>query len=152
METFLFQSACYNWTFSSCPVQLRWIITWFNKACSWKEQINDIWDKIQTLNSQKTHHILSSHVSCRLWLMSVMNILIAKFMGPTWGPPGSCWPQMGPMLAPWTLLSGYVGKCVYCEGILTNILMDVKTNKQSTNLKGTVLATDWHLRQKQNDI
>ena len=22
-------------------------------------------------------------------------------MGPTWGPPGSCRPQMGPMLAPW---------------------------------------------------
>ena len=31
---------------------------------------------------------------------------IAKFMGPTWSPPGSCRPQMGPMLAPWTLLSG----------------------------------------------
>ena len=31
---------------------------------------------------------------------------IAKFMGPTWGPSGSCWPQMGPMLASWTLLSG----------------------------------------------
>ena len=41
---------------------------------------------------------------------------IAKFMWPTWGPPGSCWPtwgpsganrtQVGPMLAPWTLLSG----------------------------------------------
>ena len=31
---------------------------------------------------------------------------IAKFMGPTWGPPGSCWSQMGPMLALWTLLSG----------------------------------------------
>ena len=28
------------------------------------------------------------------------------FMGPTWGPSGSCRPQMGPMLAPWTLLSG----------------------------------------------
>ena len=27
-------------------------------------------------------------------------------MRPTWGPPGSCRPQMGPMLAPWTLLSG----------------------------------------------
>ena len=26
-------------------------------------------------------------------------------MGPTWGPPGSCRPQMGPILAPWTLLS-----------------------------------------------
>ena len=31
---------------------------------------------------------------------------IAKFIGPTWGPPGSCRPQMGPMLASWTLLSG----------------------------------------------
>ena len=31
----------------------------------------------------------------------------AKFMGPTWVPPGSCRPQMGPMLAPWTLLSGF---------------------------------------------
>ena len=29
-----------------------------------------------------------------------------RFMGQTWGPPGSCRPQMGPMLAPWTLLSG----------------------------------------------
>ena len=29
-----------------------------------------------------------------------------KFMGPAWGPPGSCRSQMGPMLAPWTLLSG----------------------------------------------
>ena len=27
-------------------------------------------------------------------------------MGPTWGPSGSCRPQMGPMLAPWTLPSG----------------------------------------------
>ena len=31
---------------------------------------------------------------------------IAKFMGPTWGPPGACRSQMGPMLAPWTLLIG----------------------------------------------
>ena len=35
---------------------------------------------------------------------------IAKFMGPRWGPPGSCRPQMGPLLAPWTLLSGYLTK------------------------------------------
>ena len=34
--------------------------------------------------------------------------LIARFMGPTWGPPGSCRSQMGPMLAPWALLSGWV--------------------------------------------
>ena len=33
-----------------------------------------------------------------------------KFMGQTWGPPGSCRPQMGPMLAPRTLLSGLCNK------------------------------------------
>ena len=33
---------------------------------------------------------------------------IAKFMGPIWGPPGSCRPQMGPMLAPQILLSAYL--------------------------------------------
>ena len=32
---------------------------------------------------------------------------ITKFTGPIWGPPGSWRPQMGPMLAPWTLLSGW---------------------------------------------
>ena len=31
---------------------------------------------------------------------------IARFIGPTWAPSGSCRPQIGPMLAPWTLLSG----------------------------------------------
>ena len=40
---------------------------------------------------------------------------ITKFMGPTWGPPGSCRPQMGPMLAPWTLLSGW-----FCYQLIAN--------------------------------
>ena len=31
----------------------------------------------------------------------------SKVHGATQGPPGSCRTQMGPMLAPWTLLSGY---------------------------------------------
>ena len=39
----------------------------------------------------------------------LINAQIAKFMGPTWGPPGSCRPQMGPMLAPWTLPPTNVG-------------------------------------------
>ena len=43
---------------------------------------------------------------------------IAKFMGPRWGPPGSCRPQMGPMLAPRTLLSGMSPqKLFYCISI-----------------------------------
>ena len=31
--------------------------------------------------------------------------LIARFMGPTWGPSGADRIQVGPVLAPWTLLS-----------------------------------------------
>ena len=32
--------------------------------------------------------------------------LRARFMGPTWGPSGADRTQVGPMLAPWILLSG----------------------------------------------
>ena len=42
----------------------------------------------------------------RVLFLCVCCSQIARFMGPTWGPYGSCRPQMGPMLAPWTLLSG----------------------------------------------
>ena len=37
-----------------------------------------------------------------------VNTLITRFMGPTWGPSGADRTQVGPMLAPWTLLSGCV--------------------------------------------
>ena len=37
--------------------------------------------------------------------------LIARFMGPTWGPSGADRTQVGPMLAPWTTLSGISCLC-----------------------------------------
>ena len=49
--------------------------------------------------------------------------LIARFMGPTWGPSGAGRTQMGPMLVPWTLLSGQF----YYKGI------------------SITSATNWHL-------
>ena len=56
--------------------------------------------KLCLLNLTKLFPHASTHVAIR------KQIPEAKFMGPTWGPPGPCRPQMGPMLAPWTLLSG----------------------------------------------
>ena len=55
-----------------------------------------------------------SSLSCRMMFFkaslatSVCTVesLIASFMGPTWGPPGADRTQVGPMLAPWSLLSG----------------------------------------------
>ena len=41
-----------------------------------------------------------------LWLCCCAGLcsLIARFMGPTWGPSGADRTQVGPMVAPWTLL------------------------------------------------
>ena len=46
---------------------------------------------------------------------------VARFMGPTWVPPGSYQPQMGPMLAPWTLLSGMVQNNMIWNGAMQSI-------------------------------
>ena len=48
---------------------------------------------------------LSAHSIC---IMTAS--LIARFMGPTWDPSGADWTQVGPMLAPWILLSGMTWK------------------------------------------
>ena len=44
------------------------------------------------------------------------SLLIARFMWTTWGPSGADRTQVGPILAPWTLLSGLV----YCREYLTD--------------------------------
>ena len=59
--------------------------------------------------------------------------LLARFIGLTWGPSGADRTQVGPMLAPWTLLSGsvsgngmtYVWNQWWPGGELTNIVATV---------------------------
>ena len=55
---------------------------------------------------QKSCVTSSCNDPSQLTCVCVMPTQITKFMGPTRGPPGPCRPQMGPMFAPWTLLSG----------------------------------------------
>ena len=60
------------------------------------------WTDLQTQAAwcwEKAHQVGTSSK----WLTT----LITRFMGPTWGPPGAARTQVGPMLAPWILLSGY---------------------------------------------
>ena len=72
---------------------------------------------INSLGSEKSDFYLSvlfPNTCISIFLDSNMHSTqIAKFMGPTWGPPGSCRPQMGPMLAPWTLPSA--GVSAWCR-------------------------------------
>ena len=55
---------------------------------------------------QPSQNILVSVLESAEGLITSKGPQIARFMGPTWGPPGSCRPQVDPMLAPCTLLSG----------------------------------------------
>ena len=43
--------------------------------------------------------------------------LIAKFVDLTWGPSGAARTQVGPMFAPWTLLSGTVYYRICCADV-----------------------------------
>ena len=58
---------------------------------------------VPVLNLLKPWNIISiCYTACR----QLETPLIARFMGPKWGQPGADRTQVGPMLTPWTLLSG----------------------------------------------
>ena len=65
-----------------------------------------VW-RTHSLGMAMTYNILHKIIDHKYIHHNNINTQIVKFMGPTWGPPGTCRLQMGPMLAPWTLLSGY---------------------------------------------
>ena len=74
--------------------------------------------------SQRDWHWSISKTLCWFWLWycDIMIIpQITKFLGPTWCPLGCCRPQMDPMLAPWTLLSGTI---IEIPGSLTHHSQD----------------------------
>ena len=48
------------------------------------------------------------------------NSQTARFMGPTWDPPGAHRTQVSPMLAPWNLLSGNFHFSVFVWSLLRN--------------------------------
>ena len=62
------------------------------------------WKKHQSLEVQLMQ--MSNNFTHKANTLHKQQTQITTFMGPTWGPPGSCRRQMGPMLATWTLLSG----------------------------------------------
>ena len=47
------------------------------------------------------------YLSNKLFSSSSFKFKTVRFVGPTWGPSGADRTQVGPMLAPWSLLSGY---------------------------------------------
>ena len=104
-----------------CIERITWeeighsLIQWA-RSTSWYIRQNS---HISPLLPREVHNVVTT--SLNLPISSMSRILdsnlsqIAKFMGPTGGPPRSCRPQMGLMLAPWTLLSGMLENAVTCS-------------------------------------
>ena len=68
--------------------------------------------------------------------------LVARFIGPTWGPSGADRTQVGPMLAPWTLLSG----CIPHSTAVTEALpgrVRFYTHKRHPRIKLIVFWENW---------
>ena len=80
----------------------------------------DFFDLLLNIRLSKQSWGMFCRVVCLRWRLSFPSIIFlypdskvhGASMGPTWGPPGSCRPQMGPVLASWTLLSGNYWGCV----------------------------------------
>ena len=70
------------------------------------------------------------------WPYSIVT-QISRFMGPTWGPSGADRTQVGPILAPWTLLSGNL--CTCGETVL-RWMPENLTDEKSTLVQGMA----WH--------
>ena len=68
------------------------------------------WDSITILFTQRQFGVGNGRSNGSLWLGYTVHLwyrsLITRFMGPTWGPPGADRTQVGPVLAPWIMLSG----------------------------------------------
>ena len=119
----------YIYIVSMIDVKYRYIVVLYGKG-------------LQTVNAFDKH-TKPFHVKLRIhrmwtWCCGFNNGVwktsqIARFMVPTWGPSGADRTQVGPMLAPWTLLSGtakrkplawLLGCIIYNISKVGNLLQD----------------------------
>ena len=101
----------------------------YNEPVSWWQK--PVKTSITTLDFQRRYcvfHYLNHaaavlNIKCALFMLTTyvsvttVHTLITRFMEPTWGPSGADRTQVGPMLAPWTLLSGYLWNYVYTYNV-----------------------------------
>ena len=92
-----------------CPATIfpvQWPLPCHNSEtlyrCTWR-QLGDLDNFADAISGVSPTD--SFTVSCNCQLGNHRTYLIARFVGPAWGPPGDGRIQVGPMFVPWTLLS-----------------------------------------------
>ena len=82
----------------SGPVTNNW-----KKGTSNIKVINIIVTEYHSQRFNTYHNVIPGVDTISVYLL-YLRTQITKFMGPTWGPPGSCRPHVGPTLAPGTFI------------------------------------------------
>ena len=100
-------TTCHFCSFIELYSSYNWAICHF-QTLNWQKQLMGMKtprDLIMLRHTVWCHLGLSPSVTAGLqkWQMAAQ---ITRFIGPTRGPPGADGTQVGPMLVPWTLLSG----------------------------------------------
>ena len=87
-----------------------------------------------TLDTRNLQKSVKSNLKHDSHIRTRIGSLIARSMGPRWGPSGADRTQVGPMFAPWTSLSGVYCQCGqwYCAKHATqfNILQYQQSNER----------------------
>ena len=89
-------------------VNSHWMRNLLSSDCFLINLLKEYLTLYGSLHYWETHYKLIRSKAFVVFQGPPVRAQIAKFMGPTWDPPGSCRPQVGPMLAPWSLLSGRI--------------------------------------------
>ena len=102
---------------------------WFNIYCTAKENMKDILKYRFELSAITPTWMSSTIIECGIGQIDPTNLStrrqgvysqIKRFIWQKWGPPGSCRPQVGPMLAPWIWFQGCEWNCA-THGCYLNI-------------------------------
>ena len=107
-DVILYLSTCYR--FNNSAFMSRLGSHWLDSTNTYLNLFNNLIDYTVRNNLALTATITRDFTSTsdltKQWWIDCGFTALAMFMGPTWGPSGSCRSQMDPMLAPWSLLLG----------------------------------------------
>ena len=126
--------------------QLAWFLLFVLYHCPC-ETYGISWGSIPRRLYNINSHIWVLIFIC-LWNSQACTSQIAKFMGPTWVPPGPCQSQMGPILAPWTLLSSKTAKQVRKQTL--TLLEGHFTTQENEMSHNSFAELAWFVEQPQN--
>ena len=103
--------------------------------------------------------ISKSHITCTwlCWALFELHSLIARFMGPSWGPSRADSTQVGPILAPWTLLFGFWPPCGLFLISIDNLCCYMyKISMSNVNLTNKKTCSSgllhWHWGQNNSEV